>query len=378
MARLAEEYGIRPEELTTDTVIMDERSLVVSILSFLQSGTGGERFVASPDIIEHFAWQFENKVTLGGTPIRAAIAIDKLGYQCVLHLITMNDHVRRLFSPPDAYICSSKGEHVYPHLIVQYHPGVRVQTSTLDLCAQRANRIIYDNDPESIQMALNENLARFCPDAKVFLISGFNAMQDAGLLQKRLDTVKRIIAPLPDSAIVYYEDGGFHNASLRAVIRDRLETNIDIHSMNEDELQGFLGRKLDLLNAREITDAVKQIAAFLGTRTVLVHTQHWALVYGQNARQLCEALDGGITLAGTRYRLGDDFTKEQYLQTAALPRVEDGARFAKEINTLLGEKICCLPSFKVTESNVTTVGLGDAFVGGFLAKLSDSKIVFQR
>jgi sugar/nucleoside kinase (ribokinase family) len=31
--------------------------------------------------------------------------------------------------------------------------------------------------------------------------------------------------------------------------------------------------------------------------------------------------------------------------------------------------VCCGPSFTVTEKNVTTVGLGDTFVGGFLPVL---------
>ncbi|NCB31592.1 MAG: hypothetical protein EOM66_09335 [Clostridia bacterium] len=147
--------------------------------------------------------------------------------------------------------------------------------------------------------------------------------------------------------------------------------------MNEDELQNYLGRKLPLLSAREMAQALLEIKVLLGTRTILIHTQHWALTYGQNAERLENALMGGIALAGTRYRFGDDFTLEQYASTRALPSVENGASFARDLKALLGTKVCCLPSKRVMEQNVTTIGLGDAFVGGFLSSLSDGGVVYR-
>ena len=90
------QYDIHDEELSMDIPVTCEHDLVISILGFLKSGSGGERFVAWSDILEQFAQHFANKVTLGGTPVRAAIAMRKLGYSSALHLVTINDHVRRL------------------------------------------------------------------------------------------------------------------------------------------------------------------------------------------------------------------------------------------------------------------------------------------
>ena len=87
-------YDIHQAELDINRVVPCERDLVISILSFLQSGSGGERIVASSEILEHFSQHFEKKVTLGGTPVRAAIAMRKFGYTSALHLVTINDHVR--------------------------------------------------------------------------------------------------------------------------------------------------------------------------------------------------------------------------------------------------------------------------------------------
>jgi ADP-dependent phosphofructokinase/glucokinase len=42
---------------------------------------------------------------------------------------------------------------------------------------------------------------------------------------------------------------------------------------------------------------------------------------------------------------------------------------ANELKKLLGDRICCVPVVHVEGPNATTVGLGDAFVGGFLPAL---------
>ena len=70
-------YAIGAGELAADPPIASERELVISILRFLASGTGGERFVASSEVIEPFAQRFAKKITLGGTSVRAAIAKDQ-------------------------------------------------------------------------------------------------------------------------------------------------------------------------------------------------------------------------------------------------------------------------------------------------------------
>src|SRR5690606_3615479 len=96
-------YNIRNSELDVNRVITCERDLVISILSFLKLGSGGERFVSSSEIIEQFSEKFAKKVTLGGTSVRAALAMRKLGITTALHLVTINDDVRRLLPPNCPY-----------------------------------------------------------------------------------------------------------------------------------------------------------------------------------------------------------------------------------------------------------------------------------
>ncbi len=65
LTALAEEYGIHRDELVPTAPIVDERTLVLTVLAFLARGGGGERFVSSSEIIEVFAARFDVAVTLG-------------------------------------------------------------------------------------------------------------------------------------------------------------------------------------------------------------------------------------------------------------------------------------------------------------------------
>ncbi|MFN8455073.1 MAG: ADP-dependent glucokinase/phosphofructokinase [Anaerolineae bacterium] len=376
---LIRQYDIHYDELDINRVINSERDLVISILSFLKSGAGGERIVASSAILEHFAQNFEKKITLGGTPVRAAVAMRKLGYTSALHLVTINDDVRRLIPQDSPYVCSNTKDSLHPHLIVQFGQDTCVQANDIDLCAGQANRIIYHNDDDNISMHLNEDFSNLITEAKVFLLSGFNAMKSKTLLTQRLESLARIMAKLPSDALVYYEDAGYYEPSFRHLIFRALERNIDIVSLNEDELQTHLDRRLDLLNALQIKEAVVELQKLIAVSVIVVHSRYWALAYsasaqrlvgdGEQATNFAKALTGGITMATTRFRYGDDFTVENYKQIENLPPNPEGALFAAGLNKLLGHKICCLPVAQVDQSNATTVGLGDAFVGGFLPAL---------
>ncbi len=288
------QYDIHDDELSTDTDVNSERNLVISILSFLKSGSGGERFVSSSDIIEQFTQNFEKKITLGGTSVRAAIAMRKLGYTSALHLVTINDHVRRLIPHDSPYVGSNTKDSSYPHLIVQFHKDTRVKAGDIDICTSRANRIIYNNDYDNIIMKINEDFSNLITDARIFLISGFNAMQSKELLAKRLESLLRIMEKLPKDALVYFEDAAFHVSSVSKLIHSTLADRINIYSLNEDELQIHLSRKLDLLNAFQIKEALVDLQKLIPVPLIVVHSMYWALAYGEKALSVSKALKGGI------------------------------------------------------------------------------------
>lgn len=363
------EYGITASELCTNKLISSIRDLVVSILGFLKSETGGERFVTSPQIILDFASLFQYRITLGGTSVRAAIAMRKLGYTSALHLVTMNEHVRKLIPQDSSWVCSNDQDSSYPHLIVQFCKDTCVQAGDILIRTKQSNRIIYTNDDDNSVMELAPGLASLAADARVFLISGFNAMQSSDLLAERLEKLLEIISSLPSDALVFYEDGCFHDPALSAQVHKALSDVIDIYSLNENELQEYLGRTISLLDAVEVYAALKDLSRLIPVPVFVVHTQYWALAFGSHADRYAKALKGGISMATTRFRFGDDFSPSDYLETEGLPAQAEGAKFAVALSKLAGDMVCCIPVVQVKETRVTTVGLGDAFVGGFLPAL---------
>ena len=75
-------------------------------------------------------------------------------------------------------------------------------------------------------------------------------------------------------------------------------------------------------------------------------------------------------MASTRYRLGDGFTADDYAATRAMTAPAVGQRVAAEVADLLGADACVVPALDLSDVvGPTTIGLGDSFVGGFLAAL---------
>lgn len=369
LEELIVEFDVINVELDLRTEVCSERDLVVSILSFLKAGVGGERRVASPRIIESFAQRFTFKPTLGGTSVRAAIAMRKLGHRSSLHLTTTNDYVRALIPADSPYVSSNTQDTLYPHLIIQFGEGAHVAASDIDITATRPNRIIYNNNPDSQTMRINLAWGEMIAEARVFLISGFNAMHDRVLLAERMKTLRQLLDFLPKDAHVYYEDAGFHQPGFSELVIQSLIDRITIYSLNEDELQAHVSRSLDLLDAHAIGEALTELHRQIPAPLVVVHSAYWALAWGAQARAYRTALKGGVAMATTRFRHGDDFTPEHYHQIEATAPNPQGAAFASAIEALLGEMVCCVPVAQVEQHNATTIGLGDAFVGGFLPLL---------
>ena len=371
---LAVQYEVDVSELTTHTPIRSERDLLVAVLGFLQAGSGGERFVASSGIVEAFAERFRRRVTLGGTGVRAALAMDVLGIPSTLHLVSIDDTVRRLLPESSAYVSSARGDTLDPHLIIQYPVGASVRVGDATLAATHPNRLIFSNDPPNQTLYLSDELPGALRSARVFLISGFNSMQDEAALRLRLLELREAMASLPASATVFYEDSGFHRPELSRHVREALLDRIDVYSMNEDELETHLGRAVDLLDPVAVADALASIASVVPARTLVIHTKYWSVARGERAEELWEALLGGVLMASTRYRFGDGFTAADYAGMAEERHNPAGVVVARALRELDPAAVC-VPAFLLSDPSPTTIGLGDSFVGGFIAALRRGRAV---
>jgi hypothetical protein len=370
LEELAAEYEIRDGELDLSAPVTDERNLIISVLAHMKRGAGGEYFATSSETLRGFADRFPRRISLGGTSVRAGLAMSRLGVRCMLHLVSLNDHVRRLLPPSCDYISSAREDTLYPHLVVQYDQGTRVQMDDIDMRAPFANRLIYVNDPANASLVLSNQLGFLLRDAGVFLISGFNTMQDPDLLDERLATLRTHMQQLPSGALVYYEDAAFHLPSFRSRVRNALLEIIDIYGMNEEEMQAEVRRSVDLLSALEVEQALHSLQTRVPGPTLVVHTKYWSLALGQGAPDDAEALRDGIAVASASYCYGDDYTDEQYEFTGSLPVRPEAQAFATELEERMGSVVRCVPGPRLDDvAQPTTIGLGDSFVGGFLAAL---------
>ncbi|RFA23714.1 hypothetical protein B7R25_01520 [Subtercola boreus] len=371
---LALDYGVTASELTTHRPIASERDLVVSVLAFLEAGSGGERFVASSGIVEQFAARFTSRITLGGTGVRAALAMQVLGVTSILHLVSIDDHVRRLLPPGCGYVSSALRDTTDPHLIIQYPVGATVRLGEVTLTATHANRLIYSNDPPNQTLYLADDLPQALADSSLFLISGFNSMQDAAALDERLGQLRAAMRSLPPGATVCYEDSGFHRPELNVRVRDALLEFIDVYSMNEDELENHLGRPVDLLDAGDVQKALGDIRWLIPARQLVVHTKFWSAAIGESAHRYRQALQGGILMASTRYRFGDSFTLADYEGMMLEQLNPRGVALASALEAALPRAVF-IPAFLLEDPAPTTIGLGDSFVGGFIAALRRGRAV---
>jgi ADP-dependent phosphofructokinase/glucokinase len=369
LQQLVAQYEIRDSELALSVPVTNERNLIISVLAHMKRGAGGERFAASSETLRGFARRFPGRMSLGGTSVRAGLAMSRLGVPCTLHLVSLNDHVRRLLPPSCDYISSARHDTLYPHLVVEYGQGTRIQVGDIDMQTPFPNRLIYVNDPANASLALSEQLGSKLRDAGVFLISGFNTMRDQQLLDERLSTLRRHMQQLPAERFVYYEDAAFHRPAFRGRVRNALLDVIDVYGMNEDELQADAGRTINLLSVTEVEQALNSLKAIIPVPTLVVHTKYWSVAAGEAVGDYADALREGIVVASTRYCYGDDYTDEQYELTRGLPVRPEALAFAAALEERMGAVVRCVPGFRLQVPQPTTVGLGDSFVGGFLAAL---------
>jgi ADP-dependent phosphofructokinase/glucokinase len=140
--------------------------------------------------------------------------------------------------------------------------------------------------------------------------------------------------------------------------------------MNEDEMQAILGRPLDLLDADRMAGALRELAGLVPAPTVVVHSGAWCLAVGPHAAAYRSALTAAVALAGTRYLLGDEYTRDDVDRVRALPGRPAGRAFADEVEALLPGEVACVPVHLLETATPTTIGLGDTFIGGLVAALA--------
>ncbi|HEV8526357.1 MAG TPA: hypothetical protein VGS60_02235, partial [Actinomycetes bacterium] len=193
------------------------------------------------------------------------------------------------------------------------------------------------------------------------------------MLDQRLCTLRGHMRQLPPEAVVYYEDAGFHEPAFSQRVRNALLEVIDVYGLNEDEMQSHLGNAVNLLSVTEVERALTLLQALIPAPTLVVHTKYWAAALGQGAGEYAGPLNDAIVIASTRYSYGDEYTDQHVELIRSRPRRTEALEFAAALEGRMGGVVRCLPGFNLDVAEPTTIGLGDTFVGGFLAAVSQKK-----
>lgn len=370
---LIRRHRISLPEIQKNGLIRSERELIITLLKHMMAGSGSECLAASSRITRSFASHFPYDITLGGTAVRAAMAIEKIGYRSTIHACSLNHHFRRLLPKDISWVSSvpDEGDDFHPHVIVQYPANVRIHANDIDFTTRNPNRVIFAYDPPSMKLEISDAFAEEISRASVFLIASYNIIKDEGLLKDRLQKTLSLIQALPPRHIVVMEDGCFENPLMRRLVTQTLSPQIDIFSMNEDELQDRLGIPIDILNPAEVLKAIRTVYGQLQVPTLVCHSSHWALSYGRQTPAIRKALKHGICMASTRFCSGDTYGIDHYRRTFNLPASKRGAAFCESILSLSADDpLFILPAKDLSfATHPFTIGLGDAFIGGMLPQL---------
>lgn len=369
--RLVDGYGITAAELEDppSSRVADEREMVLTVLRSMWHAQGCESYVADKAALLAFGDRFDHEVTLGGTCVRAALAMARIGVESTVHLVSINDDVRRLLPPAVEWVCSAEADSLDPHVIVQYPEGAEVRLADAVVRADRPNRVILVNDVPNERLRLSGELPRLLASARTVLISGFNTMKSDVELRDRLDEVAAALRHAPQDATVIYEDAGFHDDAMRDVVLETIPGLVDLHSLNEDEAQRYLGHDVDLDDPRQVSAMMARLREILRAPAVMVHTSRYVAVVGRRAPSLAKAAEAGCLMAATRFVHGDCYGRDEYAAVEGAPRQAVGLRLAAAPQ-IASAGVVIAPGAEVAAETPTTIGLGDAFIGGVVAHLA--------
>lgn len=367
---LVDLYKIGLQDLTKSEAISSERELVCTVLSYMANSSGGETQVTDPRVVKGFSDRFEKRITLGGTGVRAALAMQGFGVAATQHLVSIDENVRRLLPANSKYICSADSDSFDPHLIIQFNEASAVKVQDTIIRATKADRIILTCDPPNELLLISKELPAALMKARLFLISGFNSIHDEEVLAQRLAQVKKDAEAIQEGGLILFEDAGYHRPEFRNIVMKSVSQYCSFFSLNEEELQNYLGRKVDFLSVDSVVNALKEITTLIPVPILIIHTKAWSAILGSGFMKYQECVVSGMIMATTRYIYGDSFSIENFESTKILPRNTDSSTLAKAINRGLGNSGVFIPAYEVNCLTPTTIGLGDSFVGGFLLELS--------
>lgn len=204
------------------------------------------------------------------------------------------------------------------------------------------------------------------------LCSGFDAIIDTGLFQKKLDRLKTFIERIlkkDPSVILYMESAFYMNSQVKTMFFESISGYGAVIGMNEEELTAQLEcLGMEICNERpdEIISGLNLLLDRFSARGVVLHTKDYSVYYGAELKGI--DIESGLTMgnlmSATRARIGHYGTRDECCKTLELELSERGLQMYDIFAKLPLRKFCCVVPTRYMEYPKYTIGLGDTFVAG--------------
>ncbi len=355
-----------------------------TVVSFCLKGIGGERDISDFNILEN---TFPVTLGMGGTATQGAMALAAVDCPSVIHLTDDSREVCTILKSPYIFTVSENGQLVHTdeivqkaeqeiHYIIQYTKGDRICLGDQVIEIPVSNRLIITkitvNETVPFSKPYFEYIENHAEQISSNVLSSFNGLQDTKLLSQRLEFVKKHIQSYKEKnerGIVYFEDAHYHSNEIRKLCLETIYPQIDIVSMNEEELAYTLemyGFPMDINDSSScVKGAIFIREKFQIKKGVIIHTKDYSMYVGAKLEANIEnGLMYGNLLATAKAMTGWYGSREQIRAVMDLPLSEKGMKFREEVGKeQFTEEVIVVPS-KYLDKPKYTIGLGDSFVAG--------------
>lgn len=372
--------------------IASERDFLASWQHYARQGLGAEAVTTQGALIQQLMEASPYQKQLGGTASQGAAALAAFGLP---NLLAFPDHSaamlelfegKAIYSVHEGALIPSShlpvcGEPAL-HLVFQSQRGETYMSSAGPQQIPQGNRFILDYDPYLANFPLDTAFMRYvlehADQITSLNLSGFNTVSDPDLMGARLEELLAFIQKLKalnPTCVIFLESAFFLSEEVKNMVFTRLGPELSLLSMNEEELASLAREvhgELDLASLPSLLSCFDQIRALWQIPGLIVHTQNYALFYGQppQTAHLERGLLVGNLMAGYRALTG---TYGSWAACRELLHEEESARgrqFRREASRLFppdhGDAACELlvvPS-RHLKTAPFTIGLGDTFAAG--------------
>ncbi|MGC3954880.1 MAG: ADP-dependent glucokinase/phosphofructokinase [Propionicimonas sp.] len=339
-------------------LIATPRQAIVRLLRAMRDGRGGEWHVENAAVVDYLLAAFPGEYVVGGTALRAAEVLDEAGVACLVHLTSSNDIVRAALPGRVSVLEPAAGDSLEPHFVLQYPGDFTARLADGEFRTPGRNRLILLRDLARARMELSPELPGAIARASLLLLSGFNALRDPAVLADRLQALRR----MRDAAFVVYENGGFHSHQMQLAAWTAVPEIADLASFNDEEAEAILGQPFVGVPVEQTYSRLVELRRRTTVRLLLVHSREWAVLLGEGAAgfgaELQAAVETATRVASDRRLSVADLRNRPF----SVAGTELARRFgSSDVDAAVS------PVREIGADAVRTIGLGDAFIGGFIA-----------